>query len=100
MPRETSWTIVHPSQLDLAMEYAVLSEVSSHCAFDRMLACHEDDGKPSLHKSPSTSSGKCLSILVTSDGEVLLHGYAVKCDVAPSKTIRKPKVLSLIFVDP
>ena len=37
---------------------------------------------------------------MTSDGEVLLHGYAVKCDVAPSKTIRNPKVLSPIFADP
>ena len=25
---------------------------------------------------------------MTSDGEVLLHGYAVKCDVAPSKIKR------------
>ena len=37
---------------------------------------------------------------MTSDGEVLLHGYAVKCDVAPSRIIRNPKVLSPIFVDP
>ena len=37
---------------------------------------------------------------MTSDGEVLLHGYAVKCDVAPSKKIRNPNVLSPIFVDP
>ena len=37
---------------------------------------------------------------MTSDGEVLLHGYAVKCDAAPSKTIRNPKVLSPIFADP
>ena len=32
--------------------------------------------------------------------EVLVHGQAVKCDVAPSKTIRNPKVLSPIFADP
>ena len=37
---------------------------------------------------------------MTSDGEVLLRGYAVKCDVAPSKTRRHPKVLSPIFVEP
>ena len=37
---------------------------------------------------------------MTSDGEVLLHGYAVKCDVAPSKIIRNPKVLPPVFVDP
>ena len=37
---------------------------------------------------------------MTSDGEVLLHGYAVKCDVAPSKTIKHEKVQSPIFVDP
>ena len=27
---------------------------------------------------------------MTSDGEVLLHGYAVKCDVDPSKIRRNP----------
>ena len=32
--------------------------------------------------------------------EVLLHGHAVKCDVAPPKTIRNPKVLSPIFANP
>ena len=37
---------------------------------------------------------------MTSDGEILLHGYAVKCDVAPSKIIRNSKVLSPMFVDP
>ena len=37
---------------------------------------------------------------MTSDGEVFLHGYAVKCDVAPSKIIRNPNVLAPIFVDP
>ena len=37
---------------------------------------------------------------MTSDGEVLLHGYAVKCDVAPSKTIGNPKVVVPIFTDP
>ena len=41
---------------------AVQLEVSSHYAFDRMPACHEDDGQPFLHKSPSDSSGKCPSI--------------------------------------
>ena len=61
MPRETSRTIVHSSQLDLATVCAVQLEVSSHYAFDRMPACHEDDGKPFLHKSPSDSSGKCPS---------------------------------------
>ena len=40
------------------------------------------------------------SLEMTSDGEVLLHGYAVKCEVAPSKTIRNPKVWSPIFVEP
>ena len=69
-----------------------------------MPACHEDGGKPYLRTSPSVSSGKVsihsCSLELTSDGEVLLHGYAVKCDVAPSKTIRNPKVLSPICVDP
>ena len=37
---------------------------------------------------------------MTVDGVVLLHGYAVKCGVAPSKTIKNPKVLSPILVDP
>ena len=37
---------------------------------------------------------------MTSRREVLLHGYAVKCDVDPSKTIRNPKVLSPTFADP
>ena len=37
---------------------------------------------------------------MTSDGEVLLHGNAVKCDVGPTKTIRNPEVLSPIFADP
>ena len=37
---------------------------------------------------------------MASGGEVLLHGYAVKCDVAPSKTIKNPKVVSPILVDP
>ena len=37
---------------------------------------------------------------MTSDGDVLVHGHAVKCDVAPTKTIRNPKVLSPIFADP
>ena len=49
VPRETSWTIVHSFQLDLAKEYAVLSGGSSHHAFDRMLARHENDGMPCLH---------------------------------------------------
>ena len=48
---------MHPSQFDLATVYEVQLEVSSHYAFDRMPACHEDDGKPFLHKSPSDSSG-------------------------------------------
>ena len=61
VPRETSRSIVHPSQLGLAMVYVVLSEVSSHCAFDRMPACHEVGGRPYPHKSPSSSSGKCPS---------------------------------------
>ena len=50
-------TIVNPS----SMEYAVPLEVSSHCAFDRTPACHEVGGRPSPHKSPSDSSGKCPS---------------------------------------
>ena len=54
-------TIVYPSQLDLAMEYAVPLEVSSHREFDKMPACHEVGGRPSPHKSPSDSSGKCPS---------------------------------------
>ena len=37
---------------------------------------------------------------MTSDGDVLLHGYAVKCDVAPSRTVENPNVLPSIFVDP
>ena len=40
--RETSWTIVHQSQLDLAKECTVLLEVSLYCAFGRNPACHED----------------------------------------------------------
>ena len=44
------------------MDYAVPLEVSVYCAFDRMLACHEDDGRPSLHKLLSDSSAKCPSI--------------------------------------
>ena len=40
------------------------------------------------------------SLEMTSDGEVLLHGYAVECDVAPSKTKRKQKFFSPILVDP
>ena len=47
---EQSYT---PSQLGFAMVHAVLSEVSSHCAVDRMLACHEVGGRPYPHKSPS-----------------------------------------------
>ena len=39
------------SQLGLAKEYVVLSEVSSHGAFDRMLACREVGGKPYPHIS-------------------------------------------------
>ena len=61
MPRETSWTIVHPSQFDLATVYEVQLEVSSHYAFDRTPAYHVDDGKPYLHKSLSDSSEKCPS---------------------------------------
>ena len=38
-----------------------------------------------------------LSLTMTSDEEVLLHGVAVKCDVAPFKN---PKVLSSILADP
>ena len=60
--REISWTIELPSQLDMATVCAVLSEFSLHYALDRMLACHADDGKPRLHKSPAGSSGKCPSI--------------------------------------
>ena len=51
--------VVHPSQLDLAKECAVQKEIFEYCAFDRMPAYHEVDGKPCLHKSPSDSSGKC-----------------------------------------
>ena len=40
------------------------------------------------------------SLEMTSDGEVLLHWYVVKCEVAPSKTNRNPKVWSPNFVDP
>ena len=61
MLKETSCTVLHPSQHDLSKECAVLSEVSLCCAIDRKLACHEDDGKPCLHKLPSDSSGKCPS---------------------------------------
>ena len=57
---EQSYT--HLSSI-LAKKYAVLSEVSSHCAFGRMPACHEDDGKPYLHQSSSGSSGKCPSFM-------------------------------------
>ena len=59
--KETSWTIVHPSQLDLAKASAVLLEVSLSCAFDRKPACHEDGGKPRPHKTPSSWSGMCTS---------------------------------------
>ena len=45
----------------LALAYAVLSEVPSQCVVDRMPACHEVDGRPSPHKSPSGSSEKCPS---------------------------------------
>ena len=62
VPRKTSWTIVHPSQLDLAKECEILWEFSSNYAFYRMPACHEDHLNPYLHKSPSGSSGKCTSI--------------------------------------
>ena len=58
VPREI---VAHPSQLGLAMVYAVLSEVSSHCAFGGMPACREDGGKPHLHKSSTGSSGTCPS---------------------------------------
>ena len=51
----------HPSQLGLAMVYAILSEVSSYCAFDRISACHEVDGRSKSHKSSSDSSEKCPS---------------------------------------
>ena len=40
------------------------------------------------------------SFEMTFDGEVPLHGYAVKRDVAPSNTIKNPKILSSIFADP
>ena len=58
---ETSRKLVHPSQPDLAKECAVQLKVSSLHAFDRKPACHEDDGKPCLHKSGSGSSGRCPS---------------------------------------
>ena len=32
-------------------------------------------------------------------GDVLLHRYALKCDVAPSKTIRNPEVWSPVFAE-
>ena len=32
------------------MVYVVLSEFSLRCAFGRMPACHEDGGKPYLHR--------------------------------------------------
>ena len=51
----------YPSQLVLAMVYAVLLGFSSHCAFDYMPACHQVGGRPYTHKSPSGSSGKCAS---------------------------------------
>ena len=53
VPRETSWTIVHPSLLGSATVYVVLLEFSSRCAFDRMPACHEVSVRPYQHKSPS-----------------------------------------------
>ena len=69
-----------------------------------MLAYHEDDGRPCLHESPSDSSEMYPSThevwKMTSDGEVLLHGYAAKCEVAPSKMFRHPEVWSPFFVDP
>ena len=37
---------------------------------------------------------------MTTDGEVILHGFAVKCDVAPSLTMRHSKILNPVFVDP
>ena len=36
-----------------AKEYVALSEVASHCAFDRMPACHEVGGRPYPNNSPS-----------------------------------------------
>ena len=69
-----------------------------------MPACHEVDGKPYLDKSLTGWSGKCPSthecLEKTSDGEVLLHGYAVKCHVASSKKVRNSMVLFQIFVEP
>ena len=62
-----------------------------------MHACHVDDGKPYLHK---IDFWFIWSLQMTSDGEVLSHRYAVKCDVARSETIRNPKVLSPMFVGP
>ena len=46
---------------EISMQCVALSEVSSHHAFYRVPACHEDGGKPHLQKSPSGSSGKCPS---------------------------------------
>ena len=53
---------LYPRELGLAMEHAVQSEVSSHCAFGRMPACREDCGTPYPHNSPSDSSGMYPSI--------------------------------------
>ena len=58
-----------------------------------MHAHYEDDGKPCLRKSPSDHL-KCVHPLMelgNDDGDGVLHGYAVKCEVAPSKTIRFQK---------
>ena len=68
--------------------YGPFGSVSLYCAFDGKPACHEDGGKPCLHKSISDSSGTCPStreaLKITSDGDVLWHWQTVKCDVAPS----------------
>ena len=104
VPRGTFQTIGHPFQLDLAKECVVQQEIIQYCAFDRMPAYHEDDGKSCLHESPSDSSEMYPSTheawKMTSDGEVLLHGYAVTYEVAPSKTISNPKAWSPMFVEP
>ena len=94
-----------PSLLGLAMEYVVQSGVSSRCAFGqkacmswRMVESRICTNRFRIHVC--NVSIHSWSFEITSDGDVLLRGYAVKWDVAPSSTIKNPRVLSSIFADP
>ena len=56
--------VVHPSLLGSAMVFEVLLEFTLRYTFGGMPACREDDGKPHLHKWPSSSSGTCPNSLI------------------------------------